>query len=271
MAGSSPAFTVDSVTDLTPAEDTASRARSAGTITVPCYLTNGCAPGGRFSFDGSGLPRRMGTMAAKFYCNIPRSALDPASPPKARPSLYGHGLLGNATEIDADNVKSMSNEHNFVFCATDWAGFAEQDLPHIVSVLSDFSGFNTMADRMQQGFLNMLFLGRAMIHPQGLVVEPGLPEGRPERARHHAAVLRRQQPGRHHGRRPDRRRARLRPRGARRAGHELLHAAPAKRGLRHLRGDHLSQLHQGRSTASSGSPRSSCCGTAARRTATRTT
>ena len=25
-----------------------------------------------------------------------------------------------------------------------------------------------MADRMQQGFLNMLFLGRAMIHPQGL-------------------------------------------------------------------------------------------------------
>ena len=62
----------------------------------------------------------------------------------------------------------MSNEHNFVFCATAWAGFSEEDVPHIISVLSDFSGFNTMADRMQQGFLNMLFLGRAMIHPQGL-------------------------------------------------------------------------------------------------------
>ncbi len=62
----------------------------------------------------------------------------------------------------------MSNEHNFVFCATAWAGFSEDDVPHIVSTLSDLSGFNTIADRMQQGFLNMLFLGRAMIHPQGL-------------------------------------------------------------------------------------------------------
>ena len=168
VAGSSPSFTVDAVTDYTAAEDDRIARKVEGTLTVPCYLTNGCAPGGRFSLDRRGRPRRMGTTTAKFYCNIPRSALDPASPPKARPSLYGHGLLGRATEIDAGNVKSMSNEHNFVFCATPWAGFAAEDVPHIISVLSDFSRFNTVADRMQQGFLNMLFLGRAMIHPQGL-------------------------------------------------------------------------------------------------------
>ena len=168
VAGSSPAFSIDAVTDYTEAEDDRIARKVEGTLTVPCYLTNGCAPGGRFSLDRRGLPRRMGTTQAKFYCNIPRSSLDPASPPKARPSLYGHGLLGSATEIDAGNVKSMSNEHNFVFCATPWAGFAAEDVPHIVSVLSDFSRFNTVADRMQQGFLNMLFLGRAMIHPQGL-------------------------------------------------------------------------------------------------------
>jgi hypothetical protein len=168
VAGSSPAFTIDAVTDYSAAEDDRIARKVEGTLTVPCYLTNGCAPGGRFSLDRRGLPRRMGTTQAKFYCNIPRSALDPASPPKARPSLYGHGLLGRATEIDAGNVKSMSNEHNFVFCATPWAGFAAEDVQHIVSVLSDFSGFNTVADRMQQGFLNMLLLGRAMIHPQGL-------------------------------------------------------------------------------------------------------
>jgi hypothetical protein len=168
VAGSSPAFTVDAVTDYTVAEDDRIARKVEGTLTVPCYLSNGCAPGGQFRFDKRGLPRRMGTTTAKFYCNIPRSALDPAAPPKARPSLYGHGLLGRATEIDASNVKSMSNEHNFVFCATPWAGFAAEDVPHIVSVLADFSGFNTVADRMQQGFLNMLLLGRAMIHPQGL-------------------------------------------------------------------------------------------------------
>ena len=172
VAGSSPAFAIDSVTDYTPAEDDRIARRVEGTLTVPCYLTNGCAPGSRFSLNRRGLPRRMGTVTAKFYCNIPRSALDPAAPPKARPGLYGHGLLGRATEIDASNVKSMSNEHNFVFCATPWAGFAAEDVPHIVTVLSDFSRFNTVADRMQQGFLNMLFLGRAMIHPQGLSANP---------------------------------------------------------------------------------------------------
>ena len=114
----------------------------------------------------------MGTTTAKFLCNIPRSALDPATPPKARPALYGHGLLGEADEIDAGNVKAMSNEHNFVFCATPWAGFSSDDVTHIVSVLGDLSGFNTVADRMQQGFLNMLLLGRAMIHPQGLSALP---------------------------------------------------------------------------------------------------
>ena len=177
VAGSSPAFTVDSVTDLTPAEDDRIARKVAGTITVPCYLTDGCAPGSRFSLDAQGMPRRMGTVGAKFFCNIPRSALDPASAPKARASLYGHGLLGEATEIDAGNVKSMSNEHNFVFCATDWAGFSEEDVPHIITVLSDFSRFNTMADRMQQGFLNMLFLGRAMIHPQGVSSHPAFQKG----------------------------------------------------------------------------------------------
>jgi hypothetical protein len=114
----------------------------------------------------------MGTAKAKFFCNIPRSALDPASPPKARAGLYGHGLLGRATQIDESNIKSMSNEHNFVFCATNWAGFSAEDVPHIITVLGDLSGFNTMADRMQQGFLNMLLLGRAMIHPQGLSSNP---------------------------------------------------------------------------------------------------
>jgi len=177
VAGGSPPVVIDSVTDLTPAQDDKIARKVEGRITVPCYLSNGCAPGGSFRFDSRGLPRRMGTMEAKFFCNIPRSALDPVSPPKSRISLYGHGLLGTADEIDASNVKSMSNEHNFVFCATPWAGFSEEDVPHIVSVLGDFSGFNTVTDRMQQGFLNMLFLGRAMIHPQGLSALPAFQKG----------------------------------------------------------------------------------------------
>jgi hypothetical protein len=168
VQGSSPAFTVDLVQDRTLAEDALIARRVEGTITAPCFLSNGCQPGGQFVFDKRGLPTQRGTTTFRWYCNIPRSALDPASPPQARPSLYGHGLLGSPTEFDAGNVKSMSNEHNFVFCATAWAGFANEDLGNIVSVLGDLSKFNTVADRMQQGFLQQLLLGRALIHPQGL-------------------------------------------------------------------------------------------------------
>jgi hypothetical protein len=172
VQGSSPAFTVDLVQDRTPAEDALIARRIEGTITVPCFLTNGCRPGGQFVLDRRGRPRQRGTTTFRWFCNIPRSALDPAAPPQARPALYGHGLLGDPSEFDAGNVKSMSNEHNIVFCATAWAGFAAEDVPHIVSVLSDLSRFGTMADRMQQGFLQQLFLGRALIHPQGLSSHP---------------------------------------------------------------------------------------------------
>jgi hypothetical protein len=85
----------------------------------------------------------------------------------ARPSLYGHGLLGSAGEISAGNIKAMANEHNFVFCATDWAGFSTLDLPTVASAIVDLSNFHKIPDHAQQGFLNFMYLGRLMIHPNG--------------------------------------------------------------------------------------------------------
>ena len=168
VAGKSPKFTVTSVENFTTAQSSTIAREVFGTFTVPCYLTKQCEPGGEFTFDKRGLPKRQGTMTASFICRIPRSALDPANPPKARPSLYGHGLLGDPDEVEAGNVSDMANEHNFVFCATHWAGFSGQDLGNILTSINDFSNFHTVADRMQQGFLNFLFLGRLMIHPDGL-------------------------------------------------------------------------------------------------------
>jgi hypothetical protein len=167
VEGGSPAFTVDSVTNLTPAQDDRIARRVEGTFTVPCFMTKACAPGGQFTFDANGLPEQHGTTTAKFTCNIPRSTLTSARFPKARPALYGHGLLGSRGEVNAGNVRAMSDEYGFLFCATEWAGFSGEDIGQIVTTISDFSLFNSVADRMQQGFLNQLFLGRALIHPQG--------------------------------------------------------------------------------------------------------
>jgi hypothetical protein len=141
-----------------------------GTMDVPCYLdTPACAPAhSQFLLDSSGTPMRLpgNVMKVDFECRIPRAAL--GNPGQSRPSLYGHGLFGDYTEVKAGNVGAMANEHNFTFCATRWEGMAETDVPNVATILGDLSNFPTLADRVQQGIVNFLYLGRLMIHPDGL-------------------------------------------------------------------------------------------------------
>jgi hypothetical protein len=171
VQGSAPQFTVSQVTDYTAAEDPRIARKVDGSVVVPCYLNvAACPPGARFSYlPGETVPQRIpgNTMTANFTCLIPRVAVDGAQVAPARPSLYGHGLLGSASEITAGNIKAMANEHNFVFCATDWSGMSTQDVPNIATILADLSNFASLSDRAQQGFVNFMYLGRLMIHPAG--------------------------------------------------------------------------------------------------------
>ena len=153
-----------------------------GELVVPCYTNLPlCTTLSQFSYSSPAdtIPDRLpgNVTLAAFTCLIPRSVVADGELRKARPSLYGHGLLGSHGEVEAANVKAMANEHNFVFCATDWAGFAEQDLPTIALILQDLSNFPKLPDRTQQGMLNFLFLGRAMIHPQGFSSHPAFQFG----------------------------------------------------------------------------------------------
>ena len=183
VQGSAPSFLITDVQDFTPAEDDRIARQVDGQFIVPCYLdVPGCPTGSRFQFaPGSNLPLRIpgNTTTANFTCLIPRATAGGERVNPARPSLYGHGLLGSAGEVTGGNVKSMANEHNFVFCATDWAGFATQDAATVLTILQDLSNFPKMADRTQQGFLNFLYLGRLMIHPQGLNSHPAFQMGAP--------------------------------------------------------------------------------------------
>jgi hypothetical protein len=177
VQGSAPTFTVTQTTDFTPDQNANVAREVQGTFLVPCYLdAPGCPPGAAMAFaPGSDTPLRLpgNTMVANFDCIIPRSA---ASAP-ARASLYGHGLFGSASEVTAGNVEAMANEHDFVFCGTDWVGMAETDLPNAFSVLADLSRFNTIPDRMQQAYLNFMYLGRLMIHPDGFSSDPAFQLG----------------------------------------------------------------------------------------------
>jgi hypothetical protein len=176
VQGNAPAFQVTSITDFTPEQDSRIARQVQGNFAVPCYLNApGCPPGARFAYaPGSSVPLRIpgNTQAANFNCLIPRAAVDGPAVVPARPSLYGHGLLGSANEVTAGNIKAMANEHNFVFCATDWSGMSTQDVPNIASILADLSNFGSLPDRAQQGFVNFMYLGRLMIHSNGFSSSP---------------------------------------------------------------------------------------------------
>jgi hypothetical protein len=161
LGKAAPTFTVDKVTE-NPNEFV--RRRIEGTLQTPLYLTNGGKPGGLLVLDERGKPQRQpGTFSAPFLCNLPAAS---ASTP-ARMALYGHGLLGDLTEANGDLTKKMSADNDIAYCATNWSGMAEEDVGSAVAALGDLSKFPAIPDRIQQGFLANLYLGRLMKHPEG--------------------------------------------------------------------------------------------------------
>jgi hypothetical protein len=179
--GTAPAFNVTSVVDF-PAPGTGRGLQDIrtieGTFTVPCYLNQaGCPSGSRFDLDANGLPKRIpgNTYTARFGCNIPRSAVNGAGDvvAPAPPTLYGHGLFGDYSEVFSQNIRQLGTENNMVTCATDFIGMAEEDIgPEALPALQDLSKFAPLADRLQQGFLDFVFLGRLLSMPDGFASSP---------------------------------------------------------------------------------------------------
>jgi hypothetical protein len=189
VQGVSPDFAITAVSDQ-PDADTWRRIE--GTISVPNYLTPQAvvpvpepvdepvaAPLSRFNTLGSpdGLPvvnPVQPTVDVEFVCNIPRGA----DTTPAHPTLYGHGLLGGRGEANGSSTASL-RRLGFAPCAVDWWGMSFSDVPNVALILADLSRFPSLADRAQQGFLNFLYLGRALLHPQGLGADPAFrgPQG----------------------------------------------------------------------------------------------
>lgn len=174
VSGTAPAVTVTSTTDFTPAGNANIARRVVGTYTVPCYLKPGCGPsdGGTMDLNSQGLPVQNGTYQANFDCIIPRAAIDGPTPTPARPSVYGHGLLGTASEAGSAPQQSLARNYNIMSCATDEIGLSLSDVPTAIEVLGELGKFPKVADRLQQGLLNELVLGRLMVNPAGLLSKP---------------------------------------------------------------------------------------------------
>jgi hypothetical protein len=180
VQGSAPSFTVTATTPVT-SETGAALTEVDGTYQVPCYLSVcGATATGGFHFGSAalyGTPAQIPGNAAttNFDCIVPATAT--AAHP-ARISLYGHGLLGGSkSELTAENVEDMATEHNMVFCGTDFWGLAAPDTLNDAAALADLNRFPAVVDRLQQGALNTLFLGRLLLNPAGLAFNGAFRQG----------------------------------------------------------------------------------------------
>jgi hypothetical protein len=168
--GQAPAYTITGVDELGPGIR-----RVQGSVAVPCYLS-ACEAGATSGFHySSGNPDAVPTQlpgnvaSASFECVVPTS---PGAARPARVSLYGHGFLGSRAEVEAAWVLDLAREYDIAFCATDWWGLAASDLTSLIGALRDVNRLPSVVDRLQQGVLNTLYLGRLLRSPQGLGASP---------------------------------------------------------------------------------------------------
>jgi hypothetical protein len=155
------------VFSVTSHKDDAGVRSIEGTLAVPNYLTGTGAPGSTFNLGPDALPVRNAThpeFEAPFLCLVP---LAPAAPTPV--VVYGHGLLGSRQELNG--LRAVVASGVLSICGLDWIGMSSEDIGNLAGILADMSNFKQQADRMQQGLLNMQFLGRAINAPNGFVAD----------------------------------------------------------------------------------------------------
>jgi hypothetical protein len=184
VQGRAPKFTVDNVTQRLPCQpsvgvppvncstsnqlDPRILAHVQGTFQVPCYLNEpDCPPGARFQYSNATSTQPVmtpgNTTQANFECNIPIGAKHGR---RFRPVLNGHGLFGNADQVNSDELYALG-QYGLMACATDEIGMSDKDIPNAGASLVDLSNFPSIPDRLEQGLINFLYLGRDLVNPAG--------------------------------------------------------------------------------------------------------
>ncbi len=171
LGAKGPPLTVTKITEYARTSDGSGRPvdenialEVEGTFAVPNYLadwTLGSFTGSQLNRDGKGVVTPSGTRAPKFWVRIPYSAIDGKSTPHGV-VLYGHGLLGEGTQVRGDFNSKMANHDNLIFFASSLTGMADEDSLGVPSIVGDLSRFPSLADRLHQGLVEWILLTRAM-------------------------------------------------------------------------------------------------------------
>jgi hypothetical protein len=164
--GDGPSYTIESVDDDV-SEHIFRRIR--GQIEVPLFLDEP-GPGGLLVLDEDGMPQQNGTATYGFTIMVPYSAQAAPAPGV----LFGHGLFGNRSQVEAAAFGELSNAANIMFVGLDWIGMSSED-PTLVGLIvqsGNLSQFATLPDRLQQSLVNFLLATRML--RTSIVTDPAL-------------------------------------------------------------------------------------------------
>src|SRR6185503_18782593 len=110
--------------------------------------------------DADNLPVVQGFYDVPFAAVIPQCAL--TSPTPVPMILYGHGLLGDATEVDCCGIPPVAVDLCMVVAGTDMRGMSQNDTAAVAAALNDGSKSDQVFEVLEQGLANHVVLAQAM-------------------------------------------------------------------------------------------------------------
>jgi hypothetical protein len=141
-----------------------------GTYQVPLFLTSDPVTDplnpGTLNVDAQGNPVQNGLTNSPFTALIPCTVLANGGTPK-HPNVFGHGLFGSNQDILGYLSQPLLSHFDYVVAATDWRGLANPDLnppstSYLIQVVANLNLIDALPDRLRQGMLNTLVLGRML-------------------------------------------------------------------------------------------------------------
>jgi len=169
-------FTVDSVTDNDcNVPGTQTWRHVSGTFQSPLFLDGQPVQSGVqfLNVDVNDLPVQNGFMDAPFDVTIPCSIFDLGV--TNRPIVLGHGIFGTGAgmvNFVPETKNDFGDAYDYISGGTDWIGLSDNrdkgsDVlwigAHIIGFgVSSFNNFRAFPDRLRQGVLNTLVLGKLM-------------------------------------------------------------------------------------------------------------
>ncbi len=139
----------------------------SGTFDSPLFLTGpplSTTP--QHNVDANDVPVQNGFITPDFSISIPCSVHDPQV--ASHPIVLGHGLFGRGSDMmGVPSAAGAVGDWTYIAGATDWRGLSGQDFSWVAFQIVGFGNsqlneFPAFPDRLRQGMLNTLVLGRMM-------------------------------------------------------------------------------------------------------------